>query len=930
MADLQSLLDEKDHAELMATIQAWSDKERRQVRKALLDHWKASKEGLMRARIWREGAAHASVRLWLRLVLINILMAADAKAGVAIPLPHDSLDRSPWPIGAEDAQALLQALCGKDPAWLAEYVPLISTDKQAPLMNVDVVLALIRGFNLPWPDNDGFYTAWAEHFFRLTNLYTAQEPWTREAIMLATAHGAAGCHANLTRVMATSPLEAARTIENLDQLLSALFARRDGVLRLLGRYPSADGLESCAGILATLVAEGRLPRRAYIAAAIAALTRGDSVTAQRLQARLLMQAAPAGDELADQLPTLIGLLASGHGSTADAALTLLVRCDSNSRLADEDVVAAAEMVFARKEKGLRDTVLTWLGQRLKAGHAGLAALVAALAVDDHPFRQKVLKLMRAHAGAAADREAARGRFECLATLLPGDVGEEVGALLGCDRTAATDGVAQATPATAEMVAGPPPRPFASRPTTAGEFAGLLAEVATEPGVLGTEQLIDMTLSLARQNRHDLKLALRQIYDDYPLGLQPLLQKAAFGTLPVDRVAADCRQLLASQGHDWRAGGKSWDAGLAIHMLSAVARLRYREIALALHHGSDYPLIARPTHEHGAIEGGELVERLLRLAGEGRVAGTMDLWQALMRASHPGEEGVRALRACASPQAVVAADFLAAGGMDQLRTGWQVTAASADPSHSTHGFRIDPGRPAEPFVSLQGLAVLPALPDIPVRWAASFDFETAPGYWEFELVEPYLAGVLPNHGEVLAALNLWGFRKAGHDLDSSGGKAAVLALPAFLKARGPAGPATHLAVLYSMSANDATARIAGSDGLLELIAQGRYDSPLASALVTAAIDCGTVKAGRLAKSLGEAVAAGAGRVLWPLLQTALAAALRGSPPPGTADLLALASAVASQNALRGPVNGLATVADGKGGSKLVVEARRLQGILDGAR
>jgi hypothetical protein len=929
MADLQSLLDQKDHALLMATIGAWSDKERRQVRKALLDHWKAGKEGLMRARIWREGAAHASVRLWLRLVLINILTAADARAGVAIPLPHDSLDRTPWPIGAEDAQALLQALCGKDPAWLAEYVQLISTDKQAPLMNVDVVLALIRGFTLPWPDNDGFYTAWAEHFFRLTNLYTAQEPWTREAIMLTAAHDAADCHATLTRVMATSPLEAARTIENLDRLLGALLARRDGVLRLLGRYASADGLESCASILATLVAEGRLPRRAYIAEAIAALTRGDSVTAQRMQARLLLQAEPAGDELTDHLPTLIGLLASGHGSTADAALTLLVRYDSGTVLADAEVVAAAEMVFARKEKGLRDTVLSWLGQRLKAGHAGLAALVTALTVDDHPFRQKVLKLMRAHTAAAADRVAAGEKFESLAPLLPADVCEEVGRLLGCGLASTTGRVAEPVATGSVPVISQPPRPFASRPTSAGEFAGLLAELATEPGILGSEQLIEMTVSLARQSRHDLKLALRQIYEDYPLGLQPLLQKAAFGTLPVDRVAADCRQLLARQGHDWRAGGNSWDAGLAIHMLSAVTRLRYREIALALQRGDDYPLIARPTFEHGAIDGGELVERLLRLASEGRVAGPLDLWQALMRASHPGEDGVRALRACGSPQATVAADFLAAGGMDQLRTEWQVTAAPADGSHSSHAFRIGPDRPAEPFVSLQGLAVLPAVPDIPVRWAAGFSFETAPGYWEFELVEPYLAGVLPNHGEVLAALNLWGFRKAGHDLDSSGGKAAALALPAFLKARGPAGPATHLAVLYSMSANDPAARIAGSDGLLELIAQGRYDSTLASALVTAAIDCGTVKAGRLAKSLGEAVAAGTGHELWPLLRAALASALRESPPPGTADLLALASPIARQHALREPIAGLAAIAAGKGGSKLVVEAKRLQDILGAA-
>lgn len=233
---------------------------------------------------------------------------------------------------------------------------------------------------------------------------------------------------------------------------------------------------------------------------------------------------------------------------------------------------------------------------------------------------------------------------------------------------------------------------------------------------------------------------------------------------------------------------------------------------------------------------------------------------------------------------------------------------------------------EVCVSLSPMKTLPAIEGIPVTWAEGFTPAISPDIWKYDVKDNYLCGVMPNNAEVLAAFHLHNFRKAGKEDDTEFGKNSVLCLPLFLAAGGDAGPALHLAVLYAMSANDPAARIAGSDGLVQLIDQGRYNNDLACELVSLTVRYGTVKAGRLSRSLSQAAEAGLDAVLWPIIRTAVISALEvGRTPPGTSGLVALAYHVVSNIKVREDIPILGKIA-AKKGSNLILEVRRLHTLL----
>jgi hypothetical protein len=185
-------------------------------------------------------------------------------------------------------------------------------------------------------------------------------------------------------------------------------------------------------------------------------------------------------------------------------------------------------------------------------------------------------------------------------------------------------------------------------------------------------------------------------------------------------------------------------------------------------------------------------------------------------------------------------------------------------------------------------VLPQVGDVPTRWAQGFEPDQAPFVSEFDIVDEWAGWVLPNNAEAVAAFHLYGIRRAGMDRNTDGGKAVARRLHYLLSAHGPAGPALHLAVLFTLSANDADVRLAGSDGLVTLLQQDRFDPALAAELLAACLRCGSVKPGRLAASLAQVVAAGEAQAVWVLVGAGVAATLGMDPPPAaTADLVELA-------------------------------------------
>jgi hypothetical protein len=224
---------------------------------------------------------------------------------------------------------------------------------------------------------------------------------------------------------------------------------------------------------------------------------------------------------------------------------------------------------------------------------------------------------------------------------------------------------------------------------------------------------------------------------------------------------------------------------------------------------------------------------------------------------------------------------------------------------------------------------PVIDGVRHEWTWGFEPETAPFASEFDMVPDWITPMLPNNAEALTALHLWGFRRAGLEYGTEGGKNVAVRLPWFLAAHGPAGPALHLAIFYAMSANDAPARLAGSDGLVTLLQQGRYDGVLACQLLAACIDCGSVKPGRLAASLTQVLEAGETAAVWELVRASTIAALgMERAPAATADLLDLGVQAARALGVKERIEQLAAFVQGIKGkpNKLEAQAQRLHACL----
>jgi hypothetical protein len=188
-----------------------------------------------------------------------------------------------------------------------------------------------------------------------------------------------------------------------------------------------------------------------------------------------------------------------------------------------------------------------------------------------------------------------------------------------------------------------------------------------------------------------------------------------------------------------------------------------------------------------------------------------------------------------------------------------------------------------------------------------------------------AAALPADPEVVAAHALL----ALCDLPVAGGlpvgRALLVDLPAM---PGPAGAAVALAVVNALAAEAAADRTAGTDAVVDVATRGAGGTAYGRALLLLARG-DDLKLGRVASALAEALRAGpaVAPFLWGLAAEALPTFLAGDVRD-THRLLAIASDAAALSGARGPLDGLDGVAARNGSSRLVVEARRLQGIIGG--
>lgn len=921
MQQLEQLVRAGDPWQLLDTASSWDDKQRREAARWLAAQAKAPTT----ATYDEDGGVQQ-----MQLLVAQAACVADPKKAFAIgppqPIRHwetwDEYD-APMPVRADAKAALVTALSRRGREWAAAYVEAAAGGKRKKPMYADVLMALCEGLGLALPADGYLARSWAAGLMRLyPGRYPPEDPaaYRRQvARLLVQPAAGGGLFVRSQEATATSPLEAVRGYHGLQAGLAALLARRGDAAALAGRYASSEDMDLTGTIVGELAAAGDLDRAALVADCIAALTRGDAVGAQRMQARLLMAADPAPDLLAPHLQTLVNLLAGGHGVAAEAAQSLLVRADAAQPLDSELFTGACQTVFARKEKGLRREQLAWAVRRLKQHPAQAAATVQgmaeALLADDYALQKEAAgKLAAAWALLADDGKAALvSSVDAAQAALDAPLRAQLAAAMGVAAPAAppTAAPAAAVPRVRTPVA---PRRFARLPGYAQDPTAslhVLSQRPFEPGVSAMEQVVELAVRSAREGHREFAAHLAQWLGP-PLG------------------AGETANILKAHGPGHRKPAKFdteyWSAE-RLPVVSVIARMRISEVLLALGQRRPYALLSEPSYESGAIEPADLAARLSRAAIDGLEIGPLDLLLALLRTLPADAAQLAAIRSAGSPQATAAADFLAAGGMSQMTTSWQRVEPVAG---AAYGSLWVNSRSPEVCVTLHGMPVLPAIDGIPVTWSEGFTPETAPDIWEFDILERFLGAVMPNSGEVLAAQFLWGFRKACHDDNTTGGKATAQRLPLFLAAGGPAGPALHLAVLFTMSSNDAGVRVVGSDGLLALLEQGRFDSQLAQELVAACLQCGSVKAGRLAASLARVADAGEEAAVWPLVRAAIAAVLCASvPPPGSADLLALASRLAPALGIREPIGAVAALAAAKGSAKLAVEARRLHTLLASA-
>ena len=200
-------------------------------------------------------------------------------------------------------------------------------------------------------------------------------------------------------------------------------------------------------------------------------------------------------------------------------------------------------------------------------------------------------------------------------------------------------------------------------------------------------------------------------------------------------------------------------------------------------------------------------------------------------------------------------------------------------------------------------------------------------------------VLPQHREVTAAWALPALAALADQDDHGSGSL----LPLLAECAGPFGPAMSLALAYGLAARQQTDRVAAVDAFLTLAAgnatptAGNAASAAGNAALAEAFAAmvgsdlgdlgsdGTIKLNRVVLALSDAHSAGASLAVWEVLAAALPLLLPPAPR-GLADLLELASQVATAVGATDTIPQLADVAGKAGSSRLVKEARRLQTVL----
>ncbi|ONI81596.1 hypothetical protein ALI144C_20060 [Actinosynnema sp. ALI-1.44] len=658
---------------------------------------------------------------------------------------------------------------------------------------------------------------------------------------------------------------------------------------------SAYSRERWPGRIAAWVAQGEVDRAMVIDGAIAALQRGGRLGDVRGYLRVYEAVEPDLAEIVARLRDYVPLLADAHSTVAGVAQRELFRADAAGELEFELLVDSSRAVFFRSEKKLVRSQIDRLRVAItdQPGRVddALGVLAALFEHDAADIQAKALDIAVAHAPAAS--QATRDELAAAASVLPADLRAKAATAFG-----AVD--APQAPVTT-LLPAPEESAFPAPVESVPELVEALEahHYGTGDGVDGVEveRLVAGLVAFAHRDRAGLTAALEAsttLLSSYlPRGHKDwssieqwhrIHESEEFASL-ISAAAGPCDATVTTPYPPAEAvvGETQWRRHMAKYDLLAPERVlahRLHEISLGLTYAPRPMLVATPTHLSGLIDPEVLLERLSQAAAEGWEPWEHDLTQALLRLPNQRDTTL---------------------------------AVRADALGTVAGKRLAHWLSHDCTVAEAGtLGEILSAELKPREWY----------HWNyFATTWPTL---LPAHTELIAKHMVpMLYEKI---LRGRGGSAMLTALS---RTVGEMGEHCARAFAHGLDAHDKNDRAEAVDALLTLAARDRWNpEAFGHQIGTLAAEV-ELSLNRVVPCLRDLSQSGAATHVWNTIAAALPPMLAEDldrPPQRLADLLALAVELVEQVRPTSPIPALTAVANRRGTSRTITEAKRLAAAL----
>ncbi|MEU7470715.1 DUF6493 family protein [Streptomyces sp. NPDC044984] len=682
--------------------------------------------------------------------------------------------------------------------------------------------------------------------------------------------------------------------------------------------------------LARLTAEGTLDRATVLEGCLGRLLRGGTAVDQRVFHRLLLDLELTAEEHAGHTADWLALAADALQPVAVHAQSVLADLALAGVLPTHDLADMTRAVLVRPEKNLVRAQLKLLDKVVARDTATadelLPAAAHAFAHEDTEAQERALKLIERYGTKLTDatsREAVLASAVPIAPGLSARVIKAVGA--GPEETPQAAYEDTLPPVPSPVRLAPPPTSVVE---TAEETGALLASTGFLP-VADFERTLDGLVRWAHDDRAALLEALQPVVATrwwsrtYRAPLPDDSVVTGFAHSPLDFTAQLALDLVLTSLHQRVAPATTQaqvDSGGANAgcLPDGPCRARFWEIAHRLLSDPQPFLLSTPTWDNGLLEPGELTDRLETYQRLGARVGECDFAQALLRVrtTDPVAAETAAARAAAlgTPEGQQLADWLRTGGLTV--TGLHRTVQNETTPIVWSGEIIA-------FQDLPHAFRELGSPAVGAHYRCHCGAAAA-------IQQTHWPALLPEHPELIAlrliqhVLHCAQYEEKDPDVCS--------VLPLLALSPGVSGPAMSLVVAGGLGVQRQEDRLAAVDALLLLAAQEKLDSSALAADLGALMLIGVVTPSRLADSLGTAASTGAYRTVWTVLRDALPPLLSKNLSPaesrGLGELLTVAAECAERTGARGEMSGLDPVADRRGTSRLVSQARRLRAALAG--